>query len=142
VRQKARLPVALASLNNGHISDLHVCCASVRSSSRPSLVLVRPLCPHNAAWRSSLIANLNNIVPGRAPAIEAKARTVTGCYRVVATTLVCSFIWRYSSSMLSHCTNSFLGSPSLVSNPVRHRLSLRPSCLGVLARVSTAWLTT
>jgi hypothetical protein len=32
--------------------------------------------------------------------------------------------------------------PSLASKPLRHRLSLRSSCLGVSARVSTARLTT
>jgi hypothetical protein len=34
-----------------------------------------------------------------------------------------------------------LVSPSLVSKPVRRRLSLRSSCLGTSARVSTARLT-
>ncbi len=41
-RQKARLPVALASLNNGHKSNLRACCANVRSSSRPNFVRLTP----------------------------------------------------------------------------------------------------
>jgi hypothetical protein len=97
--QKARLPTTLASLNNGHNSDLRGCYVGVRSSSRPNLVpsrpnLVpaRPLRPHSAAWRSSLVANLSSTVPGRAPTAEAKARAII----VVAT-------WR----QWPWCTTSF-----------------------------------
>ncbi len=91
-RQKVRLLAALASLNNGHSSDLRACCAGVKSSSRLSFVLARPLRPRSATWRSSLIANLSNTAPGRAPAIEVEARVVTGRCRVAAMTLARSLI--------------------------------------------------
>jgi hypothetical protein len=68
--QKACLPTTLASLNNGHSSDLCACCAGVRSSSRPSFVPIRPLCPPSTAWRSSFVANLSNTAPGHAFAVE------------------------------------------------------------------------
>ncbi len=75
--QKACLPAALASLNNGHNSDLRACCAGVKSSSRP-------LRPRSAAWRSSLIANLSNTALGCAPVVEVEARVVIGRCRVVS----------------------------------------------------------
>ncbi len=106
-RQKARLPAALASLNNGHSSDLCACCAGVRSSSRPSFVPARPLRPRSVAWWSSLVANLSNTTPGCALAIEVEARVVIGRCRVAAMTLARSFIWPYNSSVLSRCTSSF-----------------------------------
>ncbi len=53
--QKARLLVALASLNNAHNSNLRACCTSVRSSSKPSFVPAKPLRPRRATWRSSLL---------------------------------------------------------------------------------------
>ncbi len=136
-RQKAHLLAALASLNSGHSSDLHACCAGVRSSSRPSFVPARPLHAQSAAWRSSLVENLSNTAPGCAPAVEVEACVVTGHYRVAAMTLTCSLIWPCNTSVLSRCTSSFSVSPSLASKPARHRLSLRSSCLGVSAKVST-----
>jgi hypothetical protein len=50
VRQKARLFVALVSLNNDHNFDLRVCYVGLRSLSRPNLVLAKPLRPHSVAW--------------------------------------------------------------------------------------------
>jgi hypothetical protein len=44
--------------------------------------------------------------------------------------------------VLNRCTSSFLVSPSLASKPMRQRLSLWSSYLGVSARVSTTRLTT
>ncbi len=137
-RQKARLPTALASLNNDHSSNLRACCAGVRSSSTPSFVPGRPLRPRSAAWRSSFVANLSNTAPGRAPAVEVEAHVVIGRYRVAAMTLARSLIWPCNTSVLSRCTSSFSILPSLASKPVRRRLSLRSSCLGVLAKVSIA----
>jgi hypothetical protein len=137
-RQKARLLAALASLNNGHSSDLRACCARVRSSSRPSFVLARPLRPQSAAWQSSLVANLNNTMPRRAPAVKVEARVITGRCHVAAMTLARSLIWPCNTSVLSRCTNSFSVSPSLASKLVKRRLSLRSSYLGVAAKVSTA----
>ncbi len=67
---------------------------------------------------------------------------MAGHYYVATMTLACSFIWPCNNSMLSRCTSSFLVSPSLASNHVRCKLSLRFSCLGASARVSTTWLTT
>ncbi len=130
VRQKARLPAALASLNNDHSSDLYAYCASVRSSSRPNFVPTTPLHPQSMAWQSSLVTNLSST----ALVVEVEARGVTGCYRVAMTTLARNVIWPCNSSMLSR---SFSISPSLASKPVRHKLSLRSSCLGASARVST-----
>ncbi len=141
-RQNASLLAALASLNSGHSSDLRACCVGVRSSSRPNLVPARPLPPRNAAWRSSLVANLSNTAPGRALIVEVEACKVTGRCCVAATTLTRSLIWPCNSSVLNRCTNSFSVSPSLTSKPVRRRLRLCSSCLGASAKVSTARLTT
>jgi hypothetical protein len=113
-RQKARLPIALASSNNGHSSDLHACCVGVRSLSRPNSILARPLCLGSAAWWSSFITNLNNIVPGHAPTAEVEAHIVVGRCCVVAMTLACSLIWPCNSFVLNYCTSSFSVSPSLV----------------------------
>ncbi len=140
--QNERLLVAFTSLNNGHNSDLRACCVGVRSSSRPNLVPVRPLRPHNATWQSSLVANLSSTALGRVLAIEVEAREVACCCRLVVTTLTCSLIWPCNNFVLSHCTSSFSVSPSLASKPVRRRLSLRSFCLGASAKVSIARLTT
>jgi hypothetical protein len=137
-RQNARLPATLASLNSGHNSNLRTYCVGVRSSSRPNLVLAKPLHPRSVAWRSSLVANLSSTTPGRALAVEVDAREIAGHCRVAVTTLTCSLIWPCNNFVLSRYTRSFLVSPSLASKPMRHRLSLHFSCLGVLARVSTA----
>jgi hypothetical protein len=136
--QKAHLPTTLASLNNGHISDLRACCAGVRSYSRPNLVPARPLRLRNTTWRSSLVANLSSTALRHTPTTKAEARAATSHHRVATTTLVCSFIWPCNSSMLNRCTNFFSISPSLASNFVRCRLSLRSSYLGTSIRVSTA----
>ncbi len=135
--QKACLPIALASLNNGHSSDLHTYCASVGSSSRPNLVPTRPLRLHNAAWQSSLITNLNNTTLGRALAAKAKAHIVANHCCVATMTLARNFILPCSNFMLSRCTSSFSILSFLASKPMRHRLSLCSSCLGALAKVST-----
>ncbi len=137
-RQKARLFATLASLNNDHSSDLRACYARVRSSSRPSFVVTKPLHPRSAAWRSSFVTNLNNTTPMHAPTVEVEACVVTVRCHVTAMTLVLSLIWPCNSYVLSHCTSSFSISPSLALKPVRRRLSLRSSCLGVLAKVSIA----
>ncbi len=137
-RQKARLRAASASLNNGHSSNLRAYCARMRSSSRPSFVPVKPLRLRSVAWRSSLVANLSNTTPGRAPAVEVEARVIIGRCRVVTMTLARSFIWPCNSSVLSCCTSFFSISPSLVSKPVRGKLNLRSSYLGVSAKVFTA----
>ncbi len=136
--QKAHLPVALASLNNSHSSNLRACYASVKSSSRPSFVPARPLRPQSVAWRSLFVVNLSNIAPRCAPATEVEAHAVAGHCHVVVTTLACNLIWPYNSSVLNRCTNSFLILPSLASKPMRCKLSLCSSCLGVSTRVSTA----
>jgi hypothetical protein len=67
------LLVALASLNNGHNSDLRACCSSVRSSSMPNFVVARPLRPQNAAWWSSFVVNLSNTALGHAPVAKVEA---------------------------------------------------------------------
>ncbi len=136
-RQKARLLATLASLNNGHSSDLRACCVGVRSLSKPSFVLARPLRPRSATWRSSFVANLSNTTPGRVPVIKVEARVVTGHCRMAAMTLKCNLIWPYNTFVLSCCTCSFLVSSSLALKPMRCRLSLRSSCLGVSVKVST-----
>ncbi len=100
-RQKVCLPATLASLNNDHSSDLHVCCVGVRSSSRPNLVLVRPLRLRSPAWRSSLIVNLSSTVSGHAPTTKVEAHEVVGCCHMVATTLTRSLIWPCKSSVLN-----------------------------------------
>jgi len=141
-RQNVCLPAAFFSLNNGHSSDLRACYVGVRSSSRPNLVPARPLRPHNAAWQSSLIINLSSTAPRCVLVVKVEAREVPGCCRVAATTLTRSLIWPCNSSVLSCCTSSFSVLPSLASKPVKCRLSLRSSCLGTSARVSTARLTT
>ncbi len=141
-RQKARLIVALASLNNGHNSDLRACCVGVRSSSRPSLVPARPLRPCSTTWQSSLIVNLSSTMSRCALAAGAMACVKTCHYYVVTTTLAHNFIWPCNNSMLSCCTNSFSVLPSFVLKSVSRRLSLRSSFLGTSARVSTTWLTT
>ncbi len=140
--QKARLPIALASLNNGHSSNLRAYCTGVRSSSKPNLVPVRPLCLRSATWRSSIVTNFNITAPGRVPTTRAEAHAIVGRCRVVVMTLARNFIWPCNSFMLSRCTNSFLVSPSLASKPMRRRLNLYSSCLGASARVSTTRLTT
>ncbi len=134
--QKARLPAALASLNNSHRSDLRTCCVGARSSSKPNLVPARPLHLRSVAWRSSFVLNLSSTMSGCALAIEVEARAIAGCYRVVAMTLVPNLIWPCNSSMLSHCTNSFLVSPSLALKFVRRKLNLRSFYLGTSAKVS------
>ncbi len=141
-RQKVCLLTALASLNNGHSSDLHACCMGMRFSSRPSFVPIKPLRPRSTAWRFSLVANLSSTAPERAIVVEVEARVVVGCYRMAVLTLVRSLIWPYNNFVLSCCTNSFLVSPSLALKPMRRRLNLCSSSLGVSTRVSTAWLTT
>jgi len=141
-RQKASLFVVLASLNNGHNFDLCACCVGVKSSSRPKLVLARPLCLHSATWRSSLVVNLSSIAPRRVPVIEVEARAVANRCRMAAMTLVCSLIWPCNNFVLSRCTSSFLVLPSLASKPVRRRLSLHSSYLSASTNVSTARLTT
>jgi len=133
-RQNAHLHAALASLNNGHSSDLRACCVGVRSSSRPNLVPVRPLCPRSAAWQSSLIANLSSTAPRRALAVKVEACEVAGRYRVAATTLTHNFIWPCNNSVLSRYTSSFSVSPFLTSKPVRRRLSLRSSLFGCISQ--------
>lgn len=142
MRKKACLFAALASLNNGHSSDLRACCVGMRFSSRPNLVPTRPLCLHSAAWRSSLIANLSSTALRHAPIIGAEACVVASCCHVTAITLACNLIWPYNSFVLNHCTNSFSVSPSLALKLVRRRLSLRSSYLGMSTRVSIARLTT
>jgi hypothetical protein len=132
-RQKAHLPAALASLNNGHSSNLRACNMGVKSSSRPNFVPTRPLHLRSVAWRSSLVANLSNTVSRHTPIVEVEARIVTSRYHVVAMTLVCSLFWPCNNYMLNRCTNFFSVSPSL-----RHRLSLCSSCLGASVKVSTA----
>ncbi len=141
-RQKAHLPTALASLNNGHNSDLRACCAGLKSLSRLSFVPIKPLCPRSTTWRSSLVANLSSTVLGRAPTTKVEARTIASHCCMVATTLARNLIWPYNNSMFSHYTNSFLISPSLASKPVKRKLSLCSSYLGVSARASTTRLTT
>ncbi len=132
VRQKARLPTTLASLNSGHNFDLHACCTSVRTSCKPSLVLAKPLRPHSAALRSLFVANFNSTTSRHTPAIKAEPRTITSRCHVVAKTLACNLIWPCNSSVLKRCTNSFSVSLSLVSKLMRRRLSLHSSCLGTL----------
>ncbi len=139
--QKAHLPIALASLNNSHSYDLRTCYTGMRSLCRLSFVPVRPLCLRNTTWQSLLVVNLNSTTPGHAPAIEVEAHAIAGRCCLATTTLTRSLIWPCNNSMLRCCTSSFLVSPSLVSKPVRRRLSLRSSCLGTSARVSTARLT-
>ncbi len=137
-RQKACLHVTLASLNNSHSSDLHACCVSVRSSSRPNFVPIRPLRLQSPAWRSSFIANLNNTAPGRALVVEVEAHVVVSRCHVATMTLARSLIWPCNNFVLSRCTIFFSISPSLALKPVKCRLSLRSSCLGTSARVSIA----
>jgi hypothetical protein len=141
-RQKACLLVALASLNNGHSSNLCACYVGVRSSSKPNLVHPKPLHPHSTAWWSSFITNLSSTVPGRVLSAEVEAHTITSPYCMVAMTLAHSFIQPYNSSMLNRCISSFSVFPSLASKFVRHKLSLHSSYLGASTRVSTAQLTT
>ncbi len=136
-RQKARLLVAFASLNNGHSSDLRACCMGVRSSSRPSFVPARPLRPRSAAWRFSLVTNLSNTAPGRTLAVEVEAHVIIGRCHVATMTLAHNLIWPCNTFVLSRCTSSFSVSPSLASMPVKCRLSLHFSCLDVSAKVST-----
>ncbi len=137
-RKNVRLPATLASLNSGHNSNLRTYCVGVRSSSRPNLVLVRPLRPRSVVWWSSLVANLSSTTSGRALVVEVEARKIAGHCRVAITTLTCSFTWPSNNFVLSRYTRSFLVSPSLASKLVRHRLSLHSSCLGASARVSIA----
>ncbi len=141
-RQNPHLPITLACLNNGHSYDLHTCCVGVRSSSKPNLVPARPLCSRSATWKSSFVINLSSTTSRRALVIKVEAREVVGCCHMAAMTLTRSLIWPCNSSVLSCYTSSFSVSPSLASNPMRGRLSLRSSCLGTSARVSIARLTT
>jgi hypothetical protein len=92
----------------------------------------------SVAWWSSFIANLSNTAPRRIPAVEVEACVVTGRYRVAAMTLAHSLIWPCNTFVLSRCTSSFSVSPSLASKPMRRKLSLRSSYLGVSAKVSIA----
>jgi hypothetical protein len=140
--KSSAVPAASASLNNDHNSDLHACCVSVRSSSRPNIVPAKPLCPQNATWWFSLVANLSNIVLGCAPAAKVDAHVVASLCRVAVTTLAPSLIWPCNNFVLSCYISSCFVSPSLTSKLVRRRLSLRSSCLGMLTKVSTARLTT
>ncbi len=142
VRQEVRLLVALASLNNGHSSDLCACYAGVKFSSRPRSVLAKPLRPQSAAWQSSLVANLNNIALGRTPTTKVEARTIAGRSHVVMTTLVRSLIWPYNNFVLSRYTSFFSILPSLALKPMRRKLNLHSSYLSASARVSTTQLTT
>ncbi len=66
------LPTALASFNSGHNFDLRACCVGMKSSFRPSLVPVRPLSPHSAAWWSSFVVNLNNTTSRCVPTAEGR----------------------------------------------------------------------
>ncbi len=133
--QKTRLPATLASLNNGHNSNLHACCISVK-------YLSRPLRPCSAAWQSLFIVNLNSIALGRTLVAKVEALIVTGRCYMATTALALNLIWPCNSFMLNHYNSSFLVSPSLALKPVRHRLGLRSSFLGASTRVSTTWLTT
>jgi hypothetical protein len=128
-RQNVHLLAALASLNNGHSSDLRVCYVGVRSLSMPNLVPTRPLRPCSVAWRSLFVTNLSNTMSGCALVAEVEARIVVGPCRVAAMTLARSFIWPCNNSALSRYTSSFSVSPSLALKPVRRKLSLRSSCL-------------
>ncbi len=141
MRQKARLPAALASLNNGHSFDLCTCCVGVKSSSKPNLVFAMPLCPHSTAWRYLFVTNLSNTTSWCTLTVEAEVLAITGRYCMVVITLARNFIWPYNSFVLSRCTSSFLISPSLASKPVKWRLNLCSSCLGMSTRFSTTWLT-
>ncbi len=114
----------------------------MRSSSRPNLVPAKPLCPRNATWRSSFVTKLRSIALKHAYVAEAKARTIASRYRVAMITLAHSLIWPSNNSILNRYRSSFLVSPSLASKPVKHKLSLRSSCLGASAKVSTARLIT
>ncbi len=114
----------------------------MRFSCRPNLVPVKPLRFCSVAWRYSFVTNWSSIVLGHAPVARAKAHAVAGHCHVVATTLARNLIWPCNSSVLNCYTNSFSISPSLPLKPVRHRLSLCFSYLGMSARVSTARLTT
>jgi hypothetical protein len=140
--QKARLLVALASLNNNHSFGLRACYASVKSSSKPNLVLVRPLRLHSTAWWSSLVANLNSIALRHTFVIGVDAHIMAGHCCVATTTLAHNFIWPYNSFVLSCCTNSLSVSPSLASKPMRRKLNLRSSYLDASTRVSTTQMTT
>jgi hypothetical protein len=100
-----RLLTALASLNNGHIFNLHACYAGVRSSFRPNLVLARSLHPRSLAWRSLFVANLSSTVSERMPIAKEKVHATACCCRVAATTLAHNFIWPYSSSVLNRYRN-------------------------------------
>jgi hypothetical protein len=119
MRQKARLLVTLASLNNGHSSNLRAYCVGVRSSFKPNLVPIKPFRPRNVAWWSLLVTNLNNTTPGRASAAGAKAHAVVSHYHVTTTTLAHNLIWP--------CNNSFSVSLSLALKPMKHKLRLRSS---------------
>ncbi len=121
-----------------HNSDLCACCAGVKSSSKPSLVPAKPLHPRNVAWRSSLVANFNSTASRRVLATTAEACVIASCYRVATTTLACNLIWPYNSFVLSCYTIFFSVLPSLALKPMRRRLSLWFSCLGMSARVSIA----
>jgi hypothetical protein len=141
-RQKARLPIALASLNNGHSSYLRACYAGVRSSSKPSFVSAKPLCLWSTVWRSSLVTNLSNTTPRRVLTAEVEAHAVISRCHVAATTLARNLIWPCNSFMLSRCTSFFSVSPSLALKPVRRKLNLHSSYWGASAKVSTTRLTT
>ncbi len=141
-RQKTRLPAALASLNNGHSFDLRACCVGMRSLSMPNLVPIRPLHLRSATWWSSFVSNLSSTMPGRILAAEVEAHVVAGYYCMAVTTIVRNLIWPCNNFMLSCYTSSFSISPSLVSKPMKRKLSLCSSCFIVSTKVSTARLTT
>ncbi len=102
-----RLLVALASSNNGHNSNLRACYAGVRSSSKSSLVLVRPLRFRNIAWRSSFVANLSNIASRHVPTVGAGACTVAGHCHMAVMILACNLIWPYNNYVLSRALGPF-----------------------------------
>ncbi len=143
--QKARLPAALASLSNGHSSDLHACCVGMRFLSRPNLVPAMPS-PSQCGLVILVHCELKqHCVKARAchlPIARTKARAIADYCQVATTTLAHNLIWPSNSSVLSRYMNSFLVSPSLASKPMRRKLSLCSSCLGTSVRVSIAQLTT
>jgi len=137
-----RLPAVLASLNNGHSSNLRAYCTGVSSSSKPSFVPTKPLHPRSVAWQFSFIVNLSSTALRCALAAEVETHTVANRCHVAMTTLACSLIWCCNNFVLNHCTSSFSVSPSLASKPVKRKLNLHSPCLGMSTRVSTAHLTT
>ncbi len=109
----ARLPTALASLNSGHNSDLCAYCVDVRSLSRPNMIPTKPLHPRSTAWRSSFVANLNNITLGHMPIIKVEVCIIASRCCVAVMTLACNVIWPCNNSLLNRCTS---GAPSQSSS--------------------------